>query len=176
MIVNNFIDITQLNDQSFVCNTVSMSNSSIWPIDRTLLGATTLGQSRSGSDDNEGVPRISKSSSITGASPSDCLMSYPGTLQRYTVYSRPTRLKPTGLSLVGREFYSSAEMQSVYSTALPLPQPTGRCIVIYEALCFDVAQGWLNGAPNETRTHSCRFASQARKPLHYPRCPYWAMF
>ena len=43
--------------------------------------------------------------------------------------------------------------------------------VIYEALCFDVAQGRLNGAPNETRTHSCRFASQACEPLHYPRCP-----
>ena len=34
-------------------------------------------------------------------------------------------------------------------------------IVIYEALCFDVAQGRLNGAPNETRIHSYRFASQA---------------
>ena len=33
--------------------------------------------------------------------------------------------------------------------------------VIYEALCFDAAQGRMNGAPNETRTHSCRFASQA---------------
>ena len=34
-------------------------------------------------------------------------------------------------------------------------------IVIFEALCFDVAQGRMNGAPNETRIHSCRFASQA---------------
>ena len=33
--------------------------------------------------------------------------------------------------------------------------------VIYKALCFDVAQGQMNGAPNETRTHSCRFASLA---------------
>ena len=32
-------------------------------------------------------------------------------------------------------------------------------VVIYEALCFDVAPGQMNGAPNETRTHSCRFAS-----------------
>ena len=31
--------------------------------------------------------------------------------------------------------------------------------VIYKALCFDVAQGRMNGAPNETRTHSCRSAS-----------------
>ena len=34
-------------------------------------------------------------------------------------------------------------------------------IVIYKALCFDVAQGRMNGAPNETRTHSCRLSSQA---------------
>ena len=34
-------------------------------------------------------------------------------------------------------------------------------IVIYKAFCFDVAQGRMNGAPNETRTHSCRFASLA---------------
>ena len=34
-------------------------------------------------------------------------------------------------------------------------------IIIYKALCFDVAQGRMNGAPNETRTHSCRFASLA---------------
>ena len=35
-----------------------MSNSSIWPIDRTLSGATTQGQSRPGSDENEGVLHI----------------------------------------------------------------------------------------------------------------------
>ena len=34
-------------------------------------------------------------------------------------------------------------------------------IVIYKALFFNVAQGRLNGTPNETRTHSCRVASQA---------------
>ena len=34
-------------------------------------------------------------------------------------------------------------------------------IVIYDALCFDVAQDRMNGTPNETRTHSCKFASQA---------------
>ena len=34
-------------------------------------------------------------------------------------------------------------------------------IVIYKAVCFDVAQGRMSGAPNKTRTHSCRFASQA---------------
>ena len=76
-----------------------MSNSSIWPIDRTLSGVTTLGQSGSGSDGNEGVLCILQSFSITAASSSDCLVSYPGH------------------SL--REFYPSAEMQSVYSTASP---------------------------------------------------------
>ena len=45
-----------------------------------LSGATTLGQSGPGSDGTEGVLRIPQSSSITGTSPSNCLVSY-------TVYS-----------------------------------------------------------------------------------------
>ena len=55
-----------------------MSNSFIWPIDKTILDATTPGQNGPGSDDHESVICISQSSSITGAFPSDCLMSYPG--------------------------------------------------------------------------------------------------
>ena len=47
-------------------------------MDRTLSGATTLGQSGSGSKRNEGVLSIPQSSSITGASLSDCLVSYLG--------------------------------------------------------------------------------------------------
>ena len=63
-----------------------------------LSGATTLGQSGPGSNGNEGVLCIHQSASITGTSPSDCLVSYPG-------YS------------LG-ESYPSEKMQSVYSTAL----------------------------------------------------------
>ena len=74
-----------------------MSNSSIWPIKKTLTGAITLGHSVSRSVDYEGIPHISQSSKITEASPSDCLESYPGHLPG--------------------ESYPSAEMQSVYSTA-----------------------------------------------------------
>ena len=55
-----------------------MSNS--WPIDRTLSGVTTPGQSGSGSNGNEGVLGILQSFSITGTSPSNYLMSYPGFL------------------------------------------------------------------------------------------------
>ena len=62
-----------------------------------LLGATTPGQSKPGSNGNEGVLRIPQSSSIIGSLPSDCLVSY------------------TEHSLGGR-FYPSAEVQSVYST------------------------------------------------------------
>ena len=47
-----------------------MQFSSIRHIDRTLSGP--------GSDGNEGVLCIPQSSSITGASLSDCLVSYPG--------------------------------------------------------------------------------------------------
>ena len=46
--------------------------------DRTLSSTTTPGQSEPGSDGNKGVLRIPQSSSITGTSPSDCLLSYPG--------------------------------------------------------------------------------------------------
>ena len=47
---------------------------SIWPTGRTLSGATILGPSY----DNERVLHIPQSSSITGTSPSDCLVSNPG--------------------------------------------------------------------------------------------------
>ena len=52
--------------------------SSVWPIDRILSGAATLGQSKPESNGNEGVLHIPQSYSITGASPSDCLVSYLG--------------------------------------------------------------------------------------------------
>ena len=55
-----------------------MSNSSSWPIDKTLSGPTTPGQSGPWSDGNEKVFCLPQSSSITLDSPSDCLMSYPG--------------------------------------------------------------------------------------------------
>ena len=74
-----------------------MWNSSIRPIDKSLLGATTLGQRGAGSDGNEEVLHIPHSSNITRASPSDCFVSYPRHLLA--------------------ESYSSAEMQSMYSTA-----------------------------------------------------------
>ena len=97
-----FFVYTQLNDQTVLFQTIQFSIStqfsSIWPLDRTLSGATTQGQSGTGIDGNEGVHCIPQSSIITGALPSDCLMSYPE-------YS-------SGKS------YSSAEMQSVYSSAL----------------------------------------------------------
>ena len=70
--------------------------SSIWLIDRTQTGATCPGPRGPGNDGNVVVLRIPQSSSITGASPSDCLVSYPGH------------------SL--RKSYPSVEMQSVYST------------------------------------------------------------
>ena len=73
-----------------------MSNSSIWPIDKTLSGTTTLIKSGPGSNGNEGILRISQSSSITGTLPLDCLLSYPGHKLR--------------------ESYPLAETQSVYST------------------------------------------------------------
>ena len=34
-----------------------------------------------------------------------------------------------------------------------------RDIEIYKVLCFDVAPGRMNWAPNKTRTHWCKFAN-----------------
>ena len=40
-----------------------------------------------------------------------------------------------------------------------LQEPIHQIVVIYGALCFDVAPGRMNEALNETRTHSYRFTS-----------------
>ena len=77
---------------------ISTQLSSVWPIDRTLSGATTPGQIELGSDGNERVLCVPQSSSITGVSLLDCLVAYQGH------------------SLVGS--YPSAAKQSVYSTGL----------------------------------------------------------
>ena len=72
-----------------------MSNSSIWPIDRILLGAITPGQSGPGSNGNERVLYIPQISKVEGLL-SNCLMSY--------------------LAHSLGDFYPSAEIQSVFST------------------------------------------------------------
>ena len=92
---------TQFNIKTVPFQTTQSSIStqfcSIWHIDRTLSDATTPGQCRSESDGNERVLRIPQSSSFTGTSPLDCLVSYPG-------------------NWFGKS-YPSADVQSVYSTA-----------------------------------------------------------
>ena len=55
-----------------------MSNSSIWPKDMTLSGTTTPDLNGAGNKGNEGVLHIPQSSSITEASPTNCLVSYSG--------------------------------------------------------------------------------------------------
>ena len=84
---------------------------------RTLSGATTPDRSGSGYNVNEGVPHIPHSFK-TGASPSDCFVTYPGH------------------SLMG--FYTSAEMQSLYSVP---PSQLALCntvavIVTYSIIWF----------------------------------------
>ena len=53
-----------------------MQFSSIWPIDRTLSGATIPSQSGPESGGHEGVLRIPQRFNITGTSPSDRLISF----------------------------------------------------------------------------------------------------
>ena len=58
---------------------ISMQLVSIEPIDMALSSALNPGQSGPGSNGNEGMFHISQSSSITGTTPSDCLVSYQDT-------------------------------------------------------------------------------------------------
>ena len=57
----------------FVLHTVKWSKSSIWPIDRSLWGTTTLGQSGSERKGDEVVLHVAQSS-CTAASQSDELL------------------------------------------------------------------------------------------------------
>ena len=104
-----------------------MTNSSIWPRDRTISGVTTTSHSRPGKDGNKWVLRIPLISYITGTWLSDCLVSYAGHL------------------LAGGEFYSSAEMQSVYSTRSPW---LGNITELKQRISFSLHCGsppWHNG-------------------------------
>ena len=87
------------------------------------------GQSGPGSNGNEGVLRIPQSPSITGTSPSDCLVSYPG--------------HSLGSS------YPSAEVQSV----ILQPQPTGqKSFYFFELLVlFDYC--WVNVSVDSYNSH-----------------------
>ena len=98
------------------------------------MGATTPGRSGPGSDGNKGVLGIPQSTRITGASPSDCLVSYPGqSLAVVLLHSRDTVsvfYSPSQLSHSLGESYPSANMQLVYSTEadgakLERKHPTG---------------------------------------------------
>ena len=106
-----WLEVLLCNSISFICtqlngakycyvaltiqfNISNFAHSSIWSINRTLLGTTTPGQSGSGSNGNEGVLQIPQSFRI-GTS-SDGLVSYPG-------------------HTLAEGFYLSEEMESVYS-------------------------------------------------------------
>ena len=101
-------------NSSFLSNSAKFN--SILPIDMTLSDTTTSGQCEPGSDGNERVSRLPQSSSINRASPSDFLVSLPG-------------------HSLG-ESYPSAEMKSVYSTALAdwttLKRTVGIVVVVRE--------------------------------------------
>ena len=96
LIPNPFLYISTVLFQTIQFS-ISTLFSFVLPIDSTLTGATTPGQSGPGSDGNKRVLGIPQNSSITGALPSDSLVPY------------------LGHSL--RESYPSPEMQSGYKVA-----------------------------------------------------------
>ena len=109
-----------------------MSNNSIWPIDKTQSGATTLGLTWPGSDGNEAVLYISQSSNITAASPSDCLVSYAGhsfwwgdliplqRCSRFILQPQPTGLYRHRKWTWATEFKSWTRMIAFHIVLIPL--------------------------------------------------------
>ena len=75
-----FAQVSSLNVKKVLFQTIQFSIitqfSPFWLRDKTLSGATTQSQSGPGSDGNKEVIHIPQSASITGASLSDCLISY----------------------------------------------------------------------------------------------------
>ena len=132
-----------------------MSNNSIWPIDRTLSGATTLGQSESESDGNEGVFCISQSSSFNAASLSDNLVSYPGHLLE--------------------EFYPSLEMQLVYSTAPPNWAEKMK-LVCWNWLRYSPFNKICSSLSGEVDNTSSPFYGQSILTSNFASCLSWPFF
>ena len=64
----------------------------------------------------------------------------------------PTQMLPYQLSIRG------IDINRVLSKIHFIQNSNGNLLSFF---CLDVAQGHMKGAPNETRTHSCRFASRA---------------
>ena len=137
-----------------------MSNSSIWPIDRTLSSATTSGQSGPESDGNERVLWIPQSSSITGASASDCSVSYPGhslgmgltSQQRCSqCILRPQLTGPINLSI---------NIMSCYQHRSPLPSLT---TYLYHPLLLRGIQSyilyWVRAVVYRSEWSSCLCSS-----------------
>ena len=88
LIANQFLYIKTVLFQT-IRFSISTQFTSIRPIDRTLSGDTSPGLSGPRSDGNKGVICIPQSSSKTGASPSDYLVSYTGHSLRQSYPSGP---------------------------------------------------------------------------------------
>ena len=105
-------------------------------MDKALSGATTPDQSEPGSNGNEGVLCITQSPSITGTSPSDCLVSYLGhSLGDLTPLQRCSRCilqpQPTGQGLLG---FSWVYDISTFIGYL-MPNPLYTYIYIQDIIC-----------------------------------------
>ena len=120
---------------------ISTQFSSIW-LDRTLSEATTPGHSGPGCDDNEGVLYIPQSSSITGTSPSDCLVSYHRHL-----------LEGSGVLPLCRDavsvFYSPADRAKLTDWLILMA-----CQTVYGYWCQKTNIYYYSFNPHTSETHS----------------------
>ena len=119
-----------------------MSNSSIWPIDRTLSGATTADQSEPGSDGNDPVLCKPQSSGIIETLPSDFLVSYPEhSLGRVLpfwrdavgVFDSPSRVGYTKICLIWRS-HLKLLTEPVFFYGHPCPNSIKFCLIWHSDL------------------------------------------
>ena len=155
-----------------------MSNSCIWPTDRTLPGGTTPGQSVTGRNGKEGVLRIPQNSSITGASPSDCLVSHLGRLlgvlsfcwDAVGVFYSPSWLGQEHLNrfilcgstmvFVKNSTKSSSLSQDTSKAQIPLTPPLSLSLSLSLAIRLyrpSLLVGLLDNIQCRHRDHGCKY-------------------
>ena len=160
----------------FQANQFSITNS-IWPTDKTLSGATTPDQCEPGSDSNEGILHIPQSSCITGASPSDVLVSYQGHSLRE---SYPSALYSTAHYRLGcclrifcspssswfcRAIKSQGEQSRKRSSALPYTSVT-----LSRHLSLSFIASKRSSGLHPVSSHSCCMWVRAGRPAFARPC------
>ena len=124
----------------------------IWPFARILTVTNTPGKSGPGSDGNERVLNIPQSSSITGTSWSDCLVSYTGHLLMWGLTSLQKSSRCTlQTKLTGQILLSVNALGERYVEITPL---AFQIVLLMVAKWLDQSWKYKNAAKSNSLSHS----------------------